>query len=180
MPPSKITQVIPPLHDRDRIQGSQSATLMLMEYGDYQCSRSGQVHRSIEAIQQQLGDRMCFVFRHFPQTQIHPQAQRAAESAEAAAAQGKFWEMHDLLYAHQQALDDGDLVAYAAQLQLDIPQFLREMAHHVHLDRIRTDIESGRDNGVETTPTFFIGVRYEGTPNLEVLFMTLLEINCDR
>lgn len=180
MPQSTISQVIPPLNDRDRIQGSKSATLMLMEYGDYQCPKSGQTHRSIKAIQQQLGDRFCFVFRHFPQTQIHSQAQRAAESAEAAAVQGKFWEMHDLLYAHQQALDDGDLVAYAAQLQLDIPQFLREMAHHVHLNRIQADIESGRDNGVETTPTFFIGVRYEGTPNLDVLLQTLLEINGDR
>lgn len=177
MPQSTISQVIPPLRDRDRIQGSQSATLMLMEYGDYQCPKSGQAHRTIKAIQQQLGDRLCFVFRHFPQPQMYPQAQRAAQSAEAAAAQGKFWEMHDLLYEHQQALDDGDLVAYAAQLQLDIPQFLREMAHHVYLDRVQADIESGRDNGVETTPTFFIGLRYEGTPNLEVLLMTLLEMN---
>jgi len=180
MPQSKISSMIPPLNDRDRIQGSQCATVVLMEYGDYQCPKSGQAYRSIKAMQQQLGDRLCFVFRHFPQTQIHSQAQRAAESAEAAAAQGKFWEMHALLYEHQQALDDGDLVAYAAQLQLDVPQFLREMAHHVHIDRVRADIESGRCNGVETTPTFFIGVRYEGTPNLEVLLTTLLEINCDR
>lgn len=179
MPQSTIGQV-PPFNDDDRIQGSQCATLMLMEYGDYQCPKSGEAHRIVKVIQQQWGDRLCFVFRHFPQTQIHSQAQRAAESAEAAAAQGKFWEMHDLLYAHQQALDDGDLVAYAAQLQLDIPQFLGEMAHHVHLDRIRAEIESGRDNGVETTPTFFIGVRYEGTPNLNVLLQTLLEINGDR
>ncbi len=174
-PPSEISQVIPPLSDRDHTFGPLNAMIVLMEYGDYQCPQSGQAHVTIKAMQQRLGEQLCFVFRHFPQPQIHPQAKRAAESAEAAAAQGKFWEMHDILFEHQQALDDGDLVQYAAQLRLDIPRFLREMAEHVHVQRVQSDIDSGRSNGVEETPTFFIGVRYEGTENLEVLLMAILE-----
>ena len=173
--PSELNQVIPPLSDRDHIRGAPNAIIILMEYGDYQCPQSGQAHVTIKGMQQRLGEQLCFVFRHFPQPQIYSQALRAAESAEAAAAQGKFWEMHDILFAHQQALDDGDLVQYAAQLSLDIPQFLREMAEHIHVQRVQSDIDSGQSNGVEKTPTFFIGIRCEKTQNLEVLLMTILE-----
>jgi protein-disulfide isomerase len=167
----EINQVIPPLNDCDHIQGSPCASLILMEYGDYQCFQSGQACRLIKVIQQQLGEQFCFVFRHFPQ---QPRSLRAAEGAEAAAAQHKFWEMHDLLFEHQQCLEDADLVQYADRLQLDIPQFLREMAGHVHRARVQADIESGKCNGVTGTPTFFIGVRHEGTQGLEALLLTIL------
>lgn len=172
---NETNQLIPPLSDRDHVRGSLNAAITLMKYGDYQCPQSSQSHAIVKAIQQQLGERLCFIFRHFPQTQMHAQAERAAESAEAAAAQGKFWEMHELLFTHPEALEDGDLVGYAAQLGLDMPRFLREMAEHAHRQRIQEDINSGRGNGVEETPTFFIGLRYEGTQNLHSLLLTLLE-----
>lgn len=166
---------MPPLSERDHTRGALNTTIILMEYGGYQCPQSGQAHFTIKAMQQRLGEQLCFVFRHFPQPQLYPQAQSAAESAEAAAAQGKFWEMHDTLFEHQQALSDGDLVEYAAQLDLDIPRFLQELAENVHAQRVQSDINSGRSNGVEETPTFFMGVRHKGAQNLEMLLTTLLE-----
>ncbi|GAB4226679.1 MAG: hypothetical protein Kow00121_55040 [Elainellaceae cyanobacterium] len=168
----KISQVIPQLSDHDHIQGSLSANLILMEYGDYQCSQSGQAYKLVKDIQQQLGEQICFVFRHFPQ---HSRSLRAAESAEAAAAQNKFWEMHDLLFEHQQDLEDSDLVQYADRLKLDIPLFLREMAEHVHRARIQADLDSGERNDVEGTPTFFVGIRHEGTKNLQRLLLSILQ-----
>jgi protein-disulfide isomerase len=172
-----ICGVIPPINDRDHIQGSLNAAIVLMKYGDYQCPQSGQTHSSIKAIQQRLGEKLCFIFRHFPQPDIHPQSQRAAESAEAANAQGKFWEMHDLMFENQQNLSDADLVGYANQLGLDIPQFLRELTEHLHHDRVQADIESGRINYVKQTPVCFIGIRQEGCQSLETLLTTILTFN---
>lgn len=166
---------MPPISDRDHTHGSLSASIILMEYGDYQCPQSAQAHRTITVMRQQLGEQLCFIFRHFPQPQ-HSQAQRAAETAEAAAAQGKFWEMHELLF-EQQMLEDAELVQYAAQLELDVPRFLRELAAHVHAARVQADVESGRSHGVEEAPTFFIGVRHKGTENLRALVTTLLQIS---
>jgi protein-disulfide isomerase len=112
-----------------------------------------------------MGDQICLVFRHFPQRDVHPHAQHAAEAAEAAANQGKFWPMHHHLYARQQALGNGYLVEYAVDLGLDIPQFLREVTGDRFVSRVQADIDSGRASGVVDTPTFFInGRRYTGTP----------------
>lgn len=172
-----ISGVVPPLNDRDHIQGSLHAAIVLMKYGDYQCPQSGQAHITIKAIQQRLGEQLCFIFRHFPQIELHSQAQRAAETAEAANAQGKFWEMHHLLFEQQQHLSDADLVQYANQLGLDIPRFLHEFTGHLHQERVQEDIESGRSNGVEKTPTFFVGVRHEGVQNLEQLLLAILQLN---
>jgi protein-disulfide isomerase len=131
----------------------------------------------IKAIQQQLGNRLGFVFRHFPQVSIHPQAQKAAEAAEAAAAQGQFWQMHDTLFEHQQALDNGYLVEYANDLGLDITQFLQAMWGHVYADRVTEDVESGLRSGVTTTPTLFInGIRYNDAWNLEGLLAAIARI----
>jgi len=175
MPPqSEPNQVIPPLSDRDHIRGSLCATIILMKYGDYQCPQSCQAHLTIKAMQQRLGEQLCFVFRHFPQAQ-YPQSLKAAESAEAAGAQGKFWEMHDLLFEHQQLLGDAELVQYADQVGLDVSRFLRELAEHIHAQRVQEDIHSGQSNGVVETPTLFINVRYQGSQNLEMLLITLLE-----
>lgn len=173
-PNGETSQVIPPLSDRDHIRGLPNATYILMKYGDYQCPQSGQSHHLIKTMQQRLGDQLCFIFRHFPQPHRHPQSLRAAESAEASASQGKFWEMHDLLFENQQALDDGDIVTYAAQLHLDIPQFLRELSEHVHAERIEADIESGQQNGVADTPTFFVGIRCGGVDRLEQLLLQVM------
>lgn len=125
-------------------------------------------------LQQQLGEQFCFVFRHFPQSK---RSLRAAESAEAASAQNRFWHMHDLLFQYQQHLEDHNLVEYADRLGLEISRFLREMSTHVHLDRIQMDLDSGKTNEVEGTPTFFIGVRHKGTENLKTLVLAILKIN---
>lgn len=172
-----ICRVIPPLHDRDHIRGSLNAAIVLMKYGDYQCPQSGQTHSNIKTIQQRLGEKLCFIFRHFPQPDLHPQSQRAAESAEAANTQGKFWEMHDLMFENQQNLSDADLVGYANQLGLDIPQFLRELTEHLHCDRVQADLESGHTNQVKQTPVCFIGIRQEECSNLETLLVTILTLN---
>ena len=166
---------IPPLRQNDRIQGNPQRAIVLMKYGDYQCSQSGQAHLTIQKLQQKLGDRFCFVFRHFPQTEIHPQSCKAAETAEAAGRQGKFWEMHSMLFDNQQALEDSDLIEYAVRLQLDIPLVLKELSEHIHRDRIQEDIDSAIEHGVDRTPTFFIGIRQEGTQNLEVLLVQILK-----
>lgn len=144
-------------------------------YGDYQCSKSADVYRLIKLIKQELSasfgeDYLCFIFRHFPQIQIHAQAQRAAQAAQAAAAQGQFWEMHDLLFDRQQALGNGYLVEYAHRLGLDISQFLQHLSKQKDVDRINEDIESGLHSGVTTAPALFInGIRYTGRWNIEQL-----------
>ncbi len=166
---------IPPLRENDHISGSSTTALVLVKYGDYQCSQSAQAYSTIEKLRQQLGDRFCFVFRHFPQSDIHPQCLKAAETAEAAGAQGKFWEMHSLLFENQQALEDADLIEYADRLKLDIPRVLRELSDRLHRERVQQDIDSGIEHGVERTPTFFIGIRHEGTQNLEVLLVKILK-----
>src|SRR6266403_1178102 len=117
IPSSKLTVPVP---GRDHIQGPTDAPLKLLEHGDYECPFCGAVHPVVKAIQQQLGDDLCFAFRNFPLTNVHPHAEHAAEAAEAAGAQGHFWEMHDRIFEHQQALDDRHLIAYAEHLQLDV------------------------------------------------------------
>ena len=166
---------VPTLRENDHTAGTLTATLVLMEYGDYQCSRSGQAHHTIKKLQQHLGDRFCFVFRHFPQPEIHPQSFKAAEVSEAAGAQGKFWEMHSMLFSNQKQLEDGSLIEYAANLKLDIPLVLQELSEHIYSDRISEDIDSGVKHGVQQTPTFFISIRHEGGENLEVLITRILE-----
>jgi protein-disulfide isomerase len=117
---------------------------------------------------------MRFVFRNFPLTQAHPHAQHAAEAAEAAAVQGKFWEMHDYLFEHQQALDDAHLVHYAVALHLDEETFKREMTTHVYMNRVREDFLSGVRSGVNGTPTFYIdGVRHDASYALETLLAAI-------
>lgn len=167
---------VPP-SERDRIQGTIDSPIVLVEYGDYQSPDCGEFHRIIKAILQQLGNRLGFVFRHFPQVSIHSQAQKAAEAAEAAGAQGQFWQMHDTLFEHQQALDNGYLVEYANDLGLDMSQFLQAMWRHVYADRVTEDVESGLRSGVTSTPTLFInGIRYNDAWNVESLLAAIARI----
>jgi protein-disulfide isomerase len=162
------------------MQGVLSAKVVLVMYGDYQCSKSADVYKMIRAIKRELSaafgeDYLCFIFRHFPQIQIHPHAQRAAQAAEAAAAQGQFWLMNDTLFAHQQKLENGYLVEYANDLGLDIPQFLKELSKQVHVDRINEDIEGGIHSGVTTAPALFInGNRYTGHWNTTELMAAMI------
>lgn len=162
-----------PVSSRDRILGIQTAAITLVKYGDYQCPRSAVARRIVQEIQQQ-GVQFCFVFRYFPRMHLHPQAQLAAEAAEAAASQGKFWEMHNCLFENQHALDDGDIVEYAAALGLDVNQFLRDLARHVYAQRVREDYDSGIQSGVNATPTFFINsIRYDGVCDKQSLLVAI-------
>ena len=159
-----------PVSKRDHIQGSSSAPVTLVEYGDYQCPFCGDTYPVIKKLQMHFGDQLRFVFRNFPLVRIHAYAQRAAEAAEAADAQGKFWEMHDYLYEHQDALDAENLMHAADALGLDKVKFDREIAEHFHLGRVQGDIQSGIDSGVGGTPTTFVnGVRNDGEDDYETL-----------
>ncbi|MCL6749489.1 DsbA family protein [Nostoc sp. CCCryo 231-06] len=167
-------RLLVPISEQDHIQGLVSTSVTLLQYGDYQCPTCGEAHRLIKAIQHQIND-LCFVFRHFPQQQIHPYAQRAAEAAEAAAAQGQFWQMHDILFNHQQELGNDYLVDYANNLGLDIPQFLQDISRQVHIARINQDIESGLHSGVTAAPALFInGIRYTSRWNIEQLMAAIV------
>jgi protein-disulfide isomerase len=166
----------PPVGPKDHMQGPPDAPVTLVEYGDYECPYCGEAYPVVKALQERLGDQMCFVFRNFPLTQVHPHAEEAAEAAEAAGAQGKFWEMHDLLYENQDALEPEDLVQYARALKLDLPRFVLEMREHVYVERVREDFRSGVRSGVNGTPTFFInGARHNGPFDLGSLLAAIEE-----
>jgi protein-disulfide isomerase len=176
---SHSSLLVPP-STQDWIQGVLSAKVVLVMYGDYQCSRSADVYKMIKAIKRELNtcfgeDYLCFIFRHFPQAQIHPHAQRAAQAAVAAAAQGQFWLMNDTLFAHQQKLENGYLVEYANDLGLDIPQFLKDLSKQVHIDRINKDIESGCKSGVTAAPALFTNnIRYTGRWKMTELMTAMI------
>jgi len=145
-----------PVSITDHIQGSLDAPVILVQYGDYLCPHCAESVGIVRSLQQQYGDMLSFVFRYFPLTQIHPQAQNAAEAAEVAAEQGQFWQMHDRLFEHQSALDDGSLVEHAIALGLNLPRFLWNLSQHVYAQRVQADLISGVRSGVTGTPTFFI------------------------
>jgi protein-disulfide isomerase len=171
-----------PASTQNHIQGVLDATVVLVMYGDYQCSVSANAYRLIKVIRRQFvacGENyLCFIFRHFPQTQIHADAQRAAQAARAAAAQGQFWQMHDILFTYQQELGDGCLVEYANHLGLDISQFLQDLSKKVHVAQINQDIESGLHSGVTVAPALFINeIRYTGGWNTTQLMAAIAAAN---
>ena len=164
-----------PVSDRDHAQGPATAQVTLVEYGDYQCPYCLQAYPIMLDIQEHLRDRLRLVFRNFPLTTIHPEAQIAAEAAESAGAQGKFWPMHDYLFEHQSRLDHDSLLGYAADIGLDVPRFKRDLDTHALAPRVRQDFLSGVRSGVNGTPTFFInGLRHDGPWDLETLTGTIL------
>jgi len=163
-----------PVTPRDHADGPANAVVTLVEYGDYECPHCGRAYPIVKEIQRRLDARLRFVFRNFPLAEAHPHATHAAEAAEGAAAQGRFWEMHDTLYEHQQALDDPHLVAYAKSLGLDESRFGHELASHAHGPRVREDFLSGVRSGVNGTPTFFInGIRHDASWDLATLLEAL-------
>ena len=169
-----MAELTVPVTERDHIQGNPNAPVTLLEYGDYECPYCGAAYPNVKLVQQQMGERLRFVFRNFPLAQIHPHAEHAAEAAEAAGEQGKFWEMHDTLYEHQSALDDTDLIQYAADLDLDIQRFEEGLIAHTYATRVREDFLSGIRSGVNGTPTFFInGRRHDGSFDAETLLSAL-------
>ena len=154
---------IPVTSERDHIEGPMSAALTLVEYGDYQCPYCGAAYPEVKKVQKELGSELRFVFRNFPLTNMHEHAMNAAETAEAASAQGKFWPMHDFLYEHQATLGDHSVaLGYAKRLGLDTQRFEREIAQHVYQKRIKDDFMGGVRSGVNGTPTFYVnGVRHD-------------------
>ena len=176
MSPSAAAKLKPPVGANDHVQGSAKAPVTLVEYGDYECPYCGEAYSVVKALQKRLGDQMRFVFRNFPLAQAHPHAEHAAEAAEAAGAQGKFWEMHDMLYENQDALEDEDLVRYARALKLDVPRFVKEMEAGTYTERVREDFRSGVRSGVNGTPSFFInGARHDGAFDLASLLAAIEE-----
>jgi len=164
------TLTLPVDGDRDHIQGPDVAPVTLVEYGDYQCPYCGAAYPIIKNVQSRMGNRLRFVFRNFPISTSHPDAELAAEAAEAAAAQGRFWEMHDLLYENQARLGDDALHAYAERLGVDLNRFDGDLSGHAYAERVHEDFMSGVRSGVNGTPTFFVnGVRHNGPFDLEAL-----------
>jgi Na+/H+ antiporter NhaA len=154
-----IDLAVPVDPDRDHIRGAADAPVTLVEYADFECPYCGRAESAVRELLAGYGD-LRYVWRHLPLTDVHPHAQLAAEAAEAAAAQGRFWEMHDLLLDHQGALEARDLVRYAAEAGLDFERFKRDMRDHVGQPKIAADVDSADLSGVSGTPTFFInGVR---------------------
>ncbi len=163
-----------PVSVRDHAEGPADAPLTLVEYGDYQCPYCGAAYPVVKRLQKQFGKKMLFVFRNFPLTQMHPYALIAAEAAEAAALQGKFREMHDLLFEQQSFLDPDSSALWAERIGLNLEQFGNDIRQGVPEKRIREDRQSGIRSGVNGTPTFFInGIRYDGPLDYDSLLEAL-------
>ena len=168
------THLAVPVSERDHHQGPATAAVTLVQYGDYECPYTRQSTTIVRAIQHQLGEQLRFVFRNFPLTEIHPHALHAALAAEAAAAQGKFWQMHDSIFHHQHTLEDSDLAHFAVAVGLDLQQYARALADQRALARIEEDVEGGERSGVQGTPTFFInGALYRGSWEQDALLAAL-------
>jgi Na+/H+ antiporter NhaA len=156
--------------DRDHIRGAPDAPVTLVEYGDYECPYCGQAEVVVRELLGEFGDDLRYVWRHLPLNDVHPSAQMAAEAAEAAAAQGSFWEMHDKLLDHQDELSPRDLSHYAEEIGLDLDRFWDDVRHHAHSERIADDVASADASGVAGTPSFFInGKRHHGAYDVTTL-----------
>ena len=163
-----------PVGDRDHAQGPASAPVTLVEYGDYECPHCGAAYPVVKKLQKKLGVKLRFIFRNFPLNSMHPHAEHAAEAAEAAAGQKKFWEMHDWIFEHQDTLEDRDLLEAGKALGLEVAKFMKNIQSQAFLPRVKEDFQSGVRSGVNGTPTFFInGVRYDGAPSYDELLTAL-------
>jgi protein-disulfide isomerase len=169
------SRLTPPVSAHDHVAGPDDAPVTLVEYGDYECPYCGMAYPIVKVAQRELGTQLRFVFRNFPLAETHPHARRAAQAAEAAAAQGKFWAMHDMIFEHQSALEDADLLRYAETLDLDVARVARELEAGTYAKRVRDDFRSGVRSGVNGTPTFFVnGDRYDGSWTDEEAFIRAL------
>ena len=167
---STTATLVPPVSAHDHIAGEAKARLTLVEFGDYQCPYCGAVYPVVKQLQQDLGEKLRFVFRNFPLMRAHRYALFAAEAAEAAALQGKFWEMHDIIYENQGYLNPSILPSWAEKIGLDVKEFGKAIKEGLVTERIKEDRQSGIRSGVNGTPTFFInGVRFDGEANYEEL-----------
>jgi len=166
--------------ERDHIAGPESAPVTLVEYGDYQCPYCGMAYPIVKSLQRALGNKLRFVFRNFPLSESHEYAEHAAEAAESAGAQGKFWEMHDMLYENQEQLTDRDLVSYGEKLDLNAEQIAQDLEDGTFRSRVREDFRGGVRSGVNGTPSFFVnGRRYDGGWNDPEQFLRALRAVAD-
>ena len=157
-----LSHLLLPIRPIDHIHGPDDAPVTLVEYGDYECPDCGLLYVTLRDLQVEYPAKLRVVFRQYPLSGIHPHAQQAAEAAEAAGVQGKYWDMHTLLFERQQALRTKDLIGYAEELGLDVQQFRRELKDETHQQRVRADFMAGVQNGVRGTPgLFWNGVRYD-------------------
>jgi protein-disulfide isomerase len=145
-----------PVGPTDHVLGPDHAPVTLVEYGDLECPNCRQAAPAVRLLLKSFENRVRFVFRHFPLEGVHPHAELAAEAAECAGEQGKFWEMHDLLLEHQAHLKLQNLKSYAARLDLDVARFTAQLDDHDYLQRVREHVQGGRESGVHATPTFFV------------------------
>jgi len=167
---SDQTDLLIPVSETDHMLGPSTAPVTLVEYGDYECPSCLNSEPIVRQLREHFGDKLRVIFRHFPQNSVHPHASAAAQAAEAAAAQGKFWEMHQAMFAHQRELADLDFTHLALQLGLDPYKFERDSEARTFPRRVRDDQEGGVQSGVKRTPTFFInGCRHDGPNDLETL-----------
>lgn len=172
MPEENLLSV--PVGENDYSAGSKDATVTLVEYGDYECPHCGRAYSIIKKVQETMGDKLRFVFRNFPLTQVHPNALHAAEAAEIAGKHNKYWEMHDVLFENQDALDDESLKTYAEQIELDAEKFAEELENDIFEEKVRADFMGGVESGVNGTPTFFInGARFDQSWDYESLLEAL-------
>jgi protein-disulfide isomerase len=163
MDSTDLSSLLLPIRPTDHVRGPEDAPYTLVEYGDYECPDCGRLYVILRDLQQDIASRLRIVFRHYPLSGVHPHAQQAAEAAEAAEAQGKFWEMHTLLFERQQALRTKDLILYAEELTLDVERFREELKNETYRESVRADFIAGVQNGVYGTPGLFLnGVRYDG------------------
>lgn len=165
----------------DHAAGPVTAPVTLLEYGNFECIHCGRVYPVITQLRKVLGDNLRFVFRHFPTDQTHPHSLRAAEAAEAAGAQGRFWEMHDELFSHQTALEDRNLSSYAKRIGIDVERFTHDMSEHTFLKEIETGYQlSLFDEHVTGTPTIYLNdIRYTGATDLESLLHAIRQADTE-
>jgi len=153
--------LIEPIGTVDHVLGPDHAPVVVVEYGDFECPNCKQAAPAVKMLLERFDGNVRFAFRHFPLEEVHPHARQAAEAAECAGAQGKFWEMHELLFAHQTHLDTKHLLGYAGQLGLDLARFTAELDDQVYIQRIREHVAGGKRSGVRGTPGFFVNGRIQ-------------------
>jgi protein-disulfide isomerase len=176
MIPQTQTRLAVPVNAQDHSRGPKDAPITLVEYGDFECPHCGQAHYQLQELEKALGESMRLVFREFPLTIVHPHAAQAAEAAESAGAQRKFWSMHDMLFENQDALEEEDLLQYAAAIDLDVEQFARDLSRERFAPRVREHFMGGVRSGVNGTPTLFInGVRHDGGFDYQSLLAAINE-----
>lgn len=148
------------INSSDHVQGSLSAPIVLVEYADYQCPYCAQAYPIIQQLQKKFGDKMVFVFRNYPIQELHPYALHAAIAAETANLQGKFWEMHDIIFQNQRKLDDDSLMKYAKEIGLDLEKFKNDFGSKTTVSKVKEDMESGNELGVQGTPAFYVNGKF--------------------